>query len=199
MHDRSVCIGQHLQFDVARMVEIFLDIDRIVAERRACLGACDLECFFQRGGTLRHLHAAPSAAGSRLDQHRIANAVGDDAGFRDVRHHAFRSRHQWHAKPRHGGFGGNFVAHHANMCRRWSDEGQTVRLHHLGEPGILRQEAVAGMDRFRTGDGGGRQDRGNVEVTVLRRRRSDANAFIGQPHMHRLCVRGRMHRDGRDT
>ena len=55
------------------------------------------------------------------------------------------------------------------------------------------------MDRVRAGDAGGRQDRRDVEVAVLRRRRPDAHALIRQPHMHRLGVGGGVHRDGRDA
>ena len=70
-----------------------------------------------------------------------------------------------------------------------------MRLHHLGEPGVLGEEAVAGMDRLGTGHQRGRQDGGDVEIAVLRRRRADADALVGQAHMHRLGIRGGVHRD----
>ncbi len=85
------------------------------------------------------------------------------------------------------------------MRGRRADEGQAVRLHHLGEAGVLRQEAVAGMDRVGAGDGGGRQDGRDVEVAVLGRRRADADALVGQAHMHRLGIGGGVHGDGRDA
>ena len=93
-------------------------------------------------------------------------------------------------------FAVDLVAHHADMRRRRTDEGQPMRLHHLGEAGVLGQKAVAGMDRLGAGDRGGRQNGGDVQVAVLRRRRPDADAFVGQAHMHRLGVGGGMHRDG---
>ncbi len=118
-------------------------------------------------GGLRHLHAAPAAARRRLDQHRIADAIRHGASLRDIGHRAVGARHQRHAETRHRGLGGDLVAHHADMRRRRADEGQAVRFDHLGEAGILRQEAVAGMDRVRAGDRRGRQDRRNIEVAVL--------------------------------
>ena len=40
---------------------------------------------------------------------------------------------------------------------------------------------------------------GDVEVAVARRRRADADALVGQPHMHRLGVGGGVHGDGGDA
>ena len=74
-----------------------------------------------------------------------------------------------------------------------------MRLHHLDEAGVLGEEAVAGMDRVRAGDAGGRQDGGNVEVAVLGRRRADADAFLGQADMHGLGIGGGVHGDGRNA
>ena len=72
-------------------------------------------------------------------------------------------------------------------------------LDHLGELGVLRQEAVAGMDRVGAGDGRGGQDRRDVEIAVARRRRADADALVGQAHMHGVGVGGRMHGHGLDA
>ena len=69
----------------------------------------------------------------------------------------------------------------------------------LGEAGVFRQEAIAGVHRIRAGDLAGRQQRRDVEIAVLRRRRADADALVGQPHMHGVGVGGGMHRDGGDA
>jgi hypothetical protein len=74
-----------------------------------------------------------------------------------------------------------------------------VRLEDVGEAGVLRQEAVAGMDRVRAGDLAGRDDLGDVQIAVARRRRADADALVGELHMHGVGVGGGMHRDGRDA
>ena len=85
------------------------------------------------------------------------------------------------------------------MRGRRADEGQAVRLDHFGERGVLRQEAVARVDGVRPGDGGGGQDGGHVEVGIARRRRADADALVGQAHMHRLGIGGGMHGDRGDA
>ena len=70
---------------------------------------------------------------------------------------------------------------------------------HLGEARVLGQEAVARMDRVGAGDLAGGDQRRDVEIAVAGRRRADADALVGEPHMHRVGIGGRMHRDGRDA
>ena len=62
----------------------------------------------------------------------------------------------------------------------------------LGEAGILGEKAIARMDRLRPGDLAGRDDGRNVEIAVACRRRADAHAFIGKPHMHGIFIGGGM-------
>ena len=69
----------------------------------------------------------------------------------------------------------------------------------FGEARVLGQEAVARMHGVGAGDLAGREQRRDVEIAVARGRRSDADALVGEPHMHGVGVGGRMHRDGRDA
>ena len=80
-----------------------------------------------------------------------------------------------------------------------ADEMQIVLGEDFGEAGVFRQEAVAGMHGIGAGDLAGREQRGDVEIAVLGRRRADADALVGEPHMHGVGVGGRMHRDGGDA
>ena len=80
-----------------------------------------------------------------------------------------------------------------------ADEIQIMLGEDFGEAGVFRQEAVAGMHRVGAGDLAGRKQRGDVEVAVLRRRRPDADALVGKPHMHGVGIGGGMHRNGGDA
>jgi hypothetical protein len=74
-----------------------------------------------------------------------------------------------------------------------------MRLDRFGEVRVLRQEAVAGMDGVGAGDFRCRQDGGDIEVALARRRRADTDRLVGQPHVHRIAVGRRIDRDRLDT
>ena len=79
------------------------------------------------------------------------------------------------------------------------DEVHIVLAENFGEARVLGEEAVARMHRVGAGDLAGGEQRRNVEIAVLGRRRADADALVGEPHMHGVGVRRRMHRDRRDA
>jgi hypothetical protein len=80
-----------------------------------------------------------------------------------------------------------------------ADPDDVVAFNDLGELRVLRQEAVAGVDRVGVDDLGGGNDVGDVEVGFGRRRWADAHGFVGQSDVHRVGVRGRVHGDGLDA
>ena len=74
-----------------------------------------------------------------------------------------------------------------------ADEVQIVVGEDFGEARIFGQEAVARMHGVGAGDLAGREQRGDVEIGILGGRRPDADALVGEPHMHRVSVGGGMH------
>src|SRR3546814_3391021 len=71
----TLAVGQKLHLDVARPAEVLLHVDFVVAEGGLRLRAREAVGVFHLAGVVRHLHAAPAAAGRSLDQHRIADGV----------------------------------------------------------------------------------------------------------------------------
>ncbi len=116
MHHGALAVRQHLQLDVARPVQVLLDVDGVVAERGAGLRTGDAPGFRQLVGGVGHLHAAAAAAGRRLDQHGVADAAGDGGGLGQVGDGAVAAGHQRHAQRGHRGLGGDLVAHHADVA-----------------------------------------------------------------------------------
>ncbi|MBW3551114.1 MAG: FAD-binding protein, partial [Proteobacteria bacterium] len=72
-------------------------------------------------------------------------------------------------------------------------------LHPLGEVGVLAEKTVARMDRLGVGDLGRRDDLRHVEVAVGRRRRADADRFVGHRDVLEVAIHGGVHRDGMDA
>ena len=80
-----------------------------------------------------------------------------------------------------------------------TDECDFVLFQDLGEARVFRKKPVAGMNGVRAGDLAGGDDRGDIEIAVLRGRRPDADALVGELDVHRLLVGGRIDGDGGDA
>ena len=113
MHAGAQAIAQHLDLDVARPRKVLLEVDRIVAEGGLGLGAGEREGLGCAVGIVDHLHAAPAAAGHRLDQHRPADLGAERHDLLDRVDRAGRARHQRQAEFLGGLLGHDLVAHHA--------------------------------------------------------------------------------------
>src|SRR5690606_25846338 len=113
--------------DMARLLEIFLDIDGVVAERSAGLRTRRGEGERQVVLRARHFHAAPAAAGRRLDDDRVADTRGDALRLALVGNRAFRAGNDRDAEALGGALGLDLVAHDADMVARGADEGDVVR------------------------------------------------------------------------
>jgi hypothetical protein len=58
----AVAVGDHLHFNMARLLEVALHVDGAVAERGLGFGGGGGDRFGQAFPVLGHLHAAPAAA-----------------------------------------------------------------------------------------------------------------------------------------
>ena len=80
-----------------------------------------------------------------------------------------------------------------------ADEDEAGLLDALGEVGVLRQEAVAGVDGFGVGDLGRGDDRRYVEVAQAGRGGADAHRLVGEAHVLGVGVGLGMDGDGLDA
>ncbi len=80
-----------------------------------------------------------------------------------------------------------------------ADEDETRLGHGPGERRALRQESVAGVDRFRAGRQRRVDDPVRAQVAVRGGCRSEADRRVRRAHMGRIGVRIRIHRDGLDA
>ena len=118
----AVLVGEHLDLDMARRRDIFLDQHAIVAERRRRLAHRAFERLVEIGVPVDAAHALAAAAGDRLDQHRIADLVGLALEELRILLLAVIARHHRHAGLLHQRLGAILQPHGADRIRRRADE-----------------------------------------------------------------------------
>ena len=194
MHDIAVRVAQYLHLDVARALDIALDIKPPVAEIARAFAARAHDLVVERRRLAHDPHALAAAAGRRLDQERKAH-----------RPRAFRKgpgivvfdgrRRDRKAARRNKSAGAHLVAHELDGVGGGADEDQ-ARLRHLaGEVCILGQEAIAWMDRAGAACARRGDDLRAVEIGCDRRRAGDLDRAICGPNSRRARVGGVMHHD----
>ncbi len=180
VHDGAVAVGKQLDLDVLRALDVVLEEDRVVAEARLRLPPRGLERFLELLGPLNDTHSAAASACGRLDHERIADLLGGAGG------------HDRYPRRLRRPLGGQLVSRGPENVGRWPDPRQLSLRDCLCQLGVLRQEAVAGMNRL-----GARQER---RAYVLRRLEValDRHRLAGAPGVERAGVVGCGDRDGID-
>ena len=196
----ALAVGQHLDLDVARVLQELLHVDLFVAERGLGFALGGLDGGVQRSLGVHHAHTAPAAAARGLDDDRVADLAGDaDVLLGVVAQRAAAAGHAGHARGLHRADRFDLVAHHADGLGARADEDEAGAFDAFGEIRVLAEEAVARMDRLGVGHFGGGDDRRHVEVAVLGRGGADADRFVGHRHVFEVAVDGGMHRDRLDA
>ena len=139
-----------------------------------------------------HVHAAAAAAGHRLDDHRVADRVGDLLRLLGGLDRLDRPGQQRQAGLLHQVTGDRLVADPLHHLRLGADEGDVVVGADLGEERVLGEEAVAGVDGLGAGLLRRADDVRDVEVALAGRRRPDADRLVGEPDDRGLRVGGRV-------
>ena len=181
-------VAQYLNLDVARVLEILLDIHVGHAERRLgfALGCLDRVAQFLRRA--HDPHAAAAAARRGFDDDRKAARKRElQRGF-FVFYRTVRARQQRQAGFLHGAPRASLVAHETNHFGIGADEPDVAGLADFGEIRRFRQESVSGMDRVGAGDFRRADDRRDVQVALGAARRADAHILVGKSHVQRVLV-----------
>ncbi|GAB1413220.1 hypothetical protein MASR1M97_19560 [Candidatus Desulfobacillus denitrificans] len=191
MDDVALRVGEDLDLDVARRRQRVFEDQLARAEGRLRLGARRGERRRQVGEVRDAAHAAPAAAGRRLDHQRQADLLRlpDQRGVGLVG--AVVAGNAGHAGLAHAALGLGLVAHQADRLGRRADEDEAGLRAGLGEGGVLGEEAVAGMHGLGAGGLGGGDDPLDVEVGLARRRGADLDGFVGEARMQGVAVGGR--------
>ena len=185
----AVAVDHDLDLDVAVVVEPLLEVQRVVAERGPRLGPADLDRGFELARRADHAHALAAAAGRRLEQHRVADALRLVEGVLVVAQHPVRAGDRRQAEAAEEPPRGLLRGEPLEDLRRGPDERELVGADRIGEAGVLGQEAVPGVDRVAAGDDGRGDDGRSRQVAAPRLGRPDADRLVGELHGQALAVR----------
>ncbi len=194
MDDIAVGVGEDLDLNVARAQQRAFEDQLAGAEGVFRLGPGAGQRLGQLGGVADKAHAAPAAAGGRLDHEGEADRFGrrDQGGVGLVLSRV--AGNAGHPRRGHQPLGPGLVAHRRDRLGRGADEGEARLPHRAGEFGVLGQKAVAGMDRLRAGLLRRAQDLFRVEIAVADRAGADLDRLVGHAHMRGARVRRRVNR-----
>ena len=148
VHAVAMRVAEHLELDVMRFLHVALEEHALVAERvlRFASGAFELVGEF---ALLRDdPHSLAAAARDRLDEQRIADLLRFGSEELVVLLFTVISGHDRDAGLLHDRLGAILEAHALDRLRRGPDEHEARILDGAREALVLREEPVAGMDRF---------------------------------------------------
>jgi hypothetical protein len=195
--DGPVGVGEHLDLDVTRILEVPLDVDRGVGEVRLALPTGRLECALDLVPRADDFEALPAAAGGRLDGDRPAQLVaqrGDLVGGRD---RLRRTGDDRDARCLHPLARRDLRAHDVDCLGRGADPDEACVLHGARKGRVLGQEPVTGMDRLDSRTPCCVDDPLLHEIALARRSRTEQISLAGSSDVERVAIRLRVDGDGR--
>ena len=196
---RAVPVAEHLDLDVAAMLDVALDEQRAVTERRGRLVAGARHGVVELVPAAHGAHAAAAASGRGLHQHRVADGRDSSGNLdRTVRRQRDVVEHR-HTGGAHQCLGRDLRTHRRDGRRRRADPHQPGVDHRLGERGRLGEEAVAGVQRARPGPPPGVDEQITAEVGVGGGVAGQAHGDVAHAGVHGAGVSVAEHGDGPDA
>ncbi len=192
-------VGQALGLDVPGPVQVALDEAFAASERSDRLARRRLEQLADLLHPAGHLESAAATAEGGLDGDRQAVFFGERHDFVGVGDRVGRAGHQ-RCPDLLGDVPGLDLVAEGLDGRRWrADPGQSGVQHGLGEPGVLGQETVAGVDGVGAAALGYLDQFRLVEVGLRRGGPVECEGLIGQLDEHRSGVGICVGHHGRNT
>src|SRR4030095_9026777 len=112
-------ISHDLKFDVARSLDVLLDIAIRYAERVSGFGLCSLQRYHEILPITDNAHTAAASSGNGLDDDGKSDFVGSSQGFLFTMDGSTTSRQQSQAQLSHLLPGTRLVSHHPDaLCGR---------------------------------------------------------------------------------
>ncbi len=195
----AVTVGQHLNLDVARILDETLDVDPRVGEVLLALPRRSLERALGVAGRPDDLHPLAPAPRCGLDDQRIADLVAECDDLGSARDGIDRARNNRHARGAHRRARSRLRAHQLDRLGRGPDPGQARVADEPCERGVLGEESIPGVNRLCSRPQRGLDQHLAAQVALRRRPGADAIRLVGGPHVRAPPVRIRVHRDAPDS
>ena len=161
-------VGEYLNLDMARMFEVALDQNPIVAEGSLGLSPAGFESLCKILGRAHDPHSlAPTARGG-LDHDGIPDFFGCLGESGQSLIVPVISRDQWDSRIPHQILGSRLGAHDANRLARGADEHNASLAAGFGEFGVLGEESVSRVDCLGTRALGHFYDSIGAQIAVAR-------------------------------
>ncbi len=170
-----------------------------IAERGLRFAARAVQQLGEISLLLDETHAAPAAAGYRLDHDGVADLPGFDAERSGVLLRALVAGHDGNAGLDRDVLRRGLAAQRAHGLAARADEGDAGLRARIRQIGVFREEPIAGVDRVGAGLFGGCNDLVDHQIAFGRGRAADVDRFVGFNDVQRFGIRVGIDRDGRDA
>jgi hypothetical protein len=199
MHVVPVLVAEELDFHVARLLDVFLDVDRVVAEGGLRLGFRHPQRGAQVPLLLNEAHPLAASARRGLQHHRETDRSRDPKDLLLGRYRLHRPGHHRDSCCLHRLPGEGLGPHRPHRMGGRADQLDLLFFAPLGEDRVLRKEAVPGVDRFRAAFSRYVDDLVDHEVRFRGGGRPDKVRLVGVPDVERVPVHLGVDRHGLDS
>ena len=192
----AVRVGENLDLDVARVVEVALDVEGAVLEGGLGLAAGALEGGLDLVGASHDAQAAPAAAANGLERHGVAELIREATRVVGGFHRVERAGDDGHIGSHGLAARRHLAAHALHRLGRRADKGEASVDHGAGKGGILAQKAVAGVDGASARAAGRVEDALDVEVAFGGGGGAEQKGGVGVSDVGGVAVGLAIHGDG---
>ena len=174
----AVGIREDLDFDVARILEVTLDVDGRIVEVGLALATRGVVGALGLVGTAHDAQPLAATAGGGLDCDRPADLSAEAQHRLGGVDGVGRARNDRHVRRAHRLTSRGLRAHQLDRLGRRADPDQAGGLARAREPGVFCKETVTGVDRLGSRASGRVEQRLLLEVALRGRPRSDQVGLV---------------------
>src|SRR5258708_4453411 len=171
-----------------RAVEIFFEIEAVVAESVHGFGRSIAKSGIEFGVAIDQAHAPATATGDGLQKNGIAHALCQGLRLGGSFNGFVRPGNRGNIDAPSKLAAGSFRPERFHGFRGRPDEGETVVGASTRQGGVFREKSVAWMHGIATGGAGYVHELINAEITFARGRRANGEGFIAEADMQRLAI-----------